>query len=206
MLPPTGMSDSNQPSNSAVQPFLTEGQRACVLEELQAILSSEAFSSSKRGQRFLKHIVEHSLGNGGDLLKERSIGVDLFRRSPSYDTGEDPIVRVTAGDVRHRLKRYQELVGQTRPVHINLPLGSYIPEYSFPPKLGARHPVRRLSLGLAILAGLLACGAGAYHFLLAKTRPIDRFWAPFKNNLCLPKTSSRSTSHRINNMPADLLW
>ena len=24
--------------------------------------------------------------------------------------------------------------------------------------------------------------------------------------LCLPKTSSRSTSHRINNIPVDLLW
>jgi hypothetical protein len=52
----------------------------------------------------------------------------LFGRSPSYDTGEDAIVRVTASDVRKRLVQHYEISGTGSDFCIRLPLGSYIPE------------------------------------------------------------------------------
>jgi hypothetical protein len=63
-----------------------------------------------------------------EKLKERTIGIELFGREPSYDTGEDSIVRVTATDVRKRLFEYYARPGSGSPLRIELPAGSYIPE------------------------------------------------------------------------------
>jgi hypothetical protein len=76
----------------------------------------------------LKYIVERLIDGHGDELKERVIGMELFGRSPSYDTGEDAIVRVTASDVRKRLVQHYEISGTGSDFCIRLPLGSYIPE------------------------------------------------------------------------------
>ncbi|QNI37983.1 hypothetical protein [Edaphobacter albus] len=66
-----------------------------------------------------------------DALKERAIGVELFKRPPSYDTGEDAIVRVTASDVRKRLSDYYLRTSESSSnLRINLPVGSYIPEFT----------------------------------------------------------------------------
>src|SRR6266849_4063392 len=75
-------------------------------EHLRQVLESPAFRGSRRCQQFLHHIVEKALGSHYDELKERTLGVELFGRSPAYDTGEDAIVRVTACDVRKRLLQF----------------------------------------------------------------------------------------------------
>lgn len=63
-------------------------------------------------------------------MKERVIGVELFGRSPTYDTGDDAIVRVTASDVRKRLLQHYGRYGATSEFRISLPPGSYFPEIS----------------------------------------------------------------------------
>ncbi|MGO9087231.1 MAG: hypothetical protein ACLP6G_20245 [Terriglobales bacterium] len=155
-----------------------------MLEELQAILSSETFSSSKRGQQFLQYIVEESLAGRGHLLKERSIGVDLFSRSPSYDTGNDSVVRVAAGDVRQRLKQYQEHEGASRPVLIDLPLGSYVPEFNFAPGVASRRLSVRIPILLrfAVLTGVVVLLAGTVYLLTrSRVTALDAFWMPLKS-------------------------
>ena len=90
-------------------------------------MASPAFKGSRRGQQFLQHIVEKALSGHSDELKERNLGVELFGRNPSYDTGEDAIVRVTASDVRKRLHQfYSETAAEFR---IELSSGSYVPEF-----------------------------------------------------------------------------
>jgi len=156
-----------------------------VLEELQAILSSGAFASSKRGQQFLQYIVEESLAGRGHLLKERSIGVELFSRSPSYDTGNDSVVRVAAGDVRQRLKEYQEHEGTSRTVLIDLPLGSYVPEFTFAARVAPRRPAIRFPvlLRVALFAGLAALLVGIGYLLTrSRTTALDGFWMPLKSS------------------------
>lgn len=96
---------------------------------LQEIIESSAFKSSRRSLEFLSHIVEKSLQGQFDDLKERSLGVELFGRPASYDTGADAIVRVTASDVRRRLQQYYSEAGAHSELRIDLPSGSYIPEF-----------------------------------------------------------------------------
>ncbi len=62
-------------------------------------------------------------------MKERTLGVDVFARPNHYDTNEDPIVRVTAGEIRKRIAQYYQEPGHEEELRINLPLGSYVPHF-----------------------------------------------------------------------------
>jgi hypothetical protein len=95
---------------------------------LQEILEGPAFKGSPRSGQFLRHIVEEAIAGRFDSLKERVIGVEVFGRIPSYDTGEDAIVRVTASDVRKRLRQHYGRVGAHSVYRINMPSGSYVPK------------------------------------------------------------------------------
>ena len=106
----------------------TEKDFARLQQHLKEVIEGEAFKGSQRSGQFLSYIVEESLAGRLAALKERVIGVKLFGRSPSYDTGEDAIVRVTASDVRRRLLQHYGKYGITSEFRISLPLGSYIPE------------------------------------------------------------------------------
>jgi hypothetical protein len=104
-------------------------------EHVREVIASPAFKGSRRSQQFLQHIVEKTISGHADEVKERSLGVDLFARLPAYDTGEDAIVRVTASDVRKRLHQfYSETQSEIR---IELPSGSYVPEFR---RIAARAP------------------------------------------------------------------
>ena len=95
---------------------------------LREIVEGKAFRGSHRSGQFLIYIVEQALAGRFTALKERVIGIELFGRSPSYDTGEDAIVRVTASDVRKRLLQHYGENGRSAKFYISLPSGSYIPE------------------------------------------------------------------------------
>jgi hypothetical protein len=95
---------------------------------LKEIIEGAVFKGSHRSSQFLQYIVDQAIAGNFESLKERVIGVELFARSTSYDTGEDAIVRVTASDVRKRLLQHYGKYGASSAYRISLPLGSYIPE------------------------------------------------------------------------------
>jgi hypothetical protein len=95
---------------------------------LKEIVEGSAFNGSERCGRFLVYIVNQAIAGHSDTLKERVIGVEVFGRAPTYNTSEDAIVRVTASDVRKRLKLHYRNNGAISQIHIGLPVGSYIPE------------------------------------------------------------------------------
>jgi hypothetical protein len=117
----------------------TESDLKAFQQHLEEVLCGEAFRGSHRSGQFLRYVVDRSVSGHCDELKERLIGVELFGRSPTYDTGEDAIVRVTASDVRRRLLQHYGTYGTASEFRIRLPLGSYIPEIAreVPVKLDA---------------------------------------------------------------------
>jgi len=108
---------------------LTSEQTAAVKNELDAILNSDYFSSTKRSSDFLEFVVKGALAGDCENLTERSIGAVLFGRPIDYETGTDAIVRVRANDVRHRLASFYSEHHPDSRVSIYLPPGSYIPEF-----------------------------------------------------------------------------
>ncbi len=96
-----------------------------ILETLAKILDSVPFRSSKQCQDLLRYVVEQSLRQDNEALKERVIGCEVFGRRPDYDTADDPVVRVRAGDVRKRLALYYRTMPHNTPMEIDIPHGSY---------------------------------------------------------------------------------
>jgi hypothetical protein len=102
-----------------------------VRSELNRLLQSDQFKNSKRCQTLLSHVVNEALAGHADQLKERLVGVNVFHRSPDYDTSEDPVVRNAAIEVRKRLAQFYVESGRDTPVRIELHPGTYIPEFCF---------------------------------------------------------------------------
>jgi len=184
MAPPANGSEGHRPERVSEE---------AIREELARVLSSHEFRASKRSQEFLRYAVENTLNGHTDLLKERTIGIEVFGRSTSYEPSDDATVRVKAGDVRKRLGLYYAEQGAQDPVRIELPAGTYIPEFkSELTRLVAEKPVstgiapspsvprrdltRPIAAGIVVLVAI-ATAAG----LWMRMRPapvIDQFWSP----------------------------
>lgn len=106
-------------------------QKQAVLAELEQIVSSRHFSQSRRYPAFLRFIVEAALRGEPDLLRERVIGAEVFGRAANYDTNADPIVRMTAAEVRKRIAQYYRETGRDDQTQIEVRAGSYVPIFVF---------------------------------------------------------------------------
>jgi hypothetical protein len=111
-----------------------QGDIASLQEHLKEVIQGDVFKGSHRSGQFLQYIIDQAIAGHFESLKERVIGMELFGRSASYDTGDDAIVRVTASDVRKRLLQHYGRYGATSEYRISLPSGSYIPEITRVPR------------------------------------------------------------------------
>ncbi len=171
-----------------------------VREQLGRLLASPLFRSSKHYPKLLRHVVEQTLLGHAAGLKERSLGMEVFGRDPHYDTNADPVVRTSACEVRKRIAQYYHEPGRDTEIRIELPAGTYVPEFHYP-EIRAVEPAPEpapllASLALRARPGLAELreryGLVAVTIALAATilttallmglgRPasaLERFWAP----------------------------
>ena len=147
-------------------------QADSVRSALELVISSDAFAGSKQCQDLLRLMVEHALSGELDALCERMIGVEMFGRPADYDTSNDAVVLVRAAEVRKRLAQYYDELTLPPIVRIELPAGSYVPEFHWSqrtsvetglvtsaPPVGLARPWRRKS-ALVIVAVLGIVGLG----------------------------------------------
>src|ERR1022692_149574 len=173
-------------------------ERQAVIAQLERMLAHPFFSHSKRYPNLLRYVVEHALDGHIDQVKERTLGVEVFGRDPKYDTNLDPVVRTTAGEIRKRIAQYYHLPGHENEIRIDLPSGSYLPEFRMPTHMPAAptpevvsdalagilaKPARRSRLiPVASTAAVLALLAALVLAVSFKpwTGPtaLDQFWAP----------------------------
>ena len=115
------------------QPQLeTRNSSERIAETLEHILRSPRFKDSQQLQNLLRYVVDEGLKGNDDALKERMIGIYVFRRRPDYDTTDDPIVRSRMGSLRKRLVQYYEgQAGNDAGVQIVIPNGTYRPAFLF---------------------------------------------------------------------------
>jgi TolB-like protein/tetratricopeptide (TPR) repeat protein len=111
---------------TALAENLTEQE---VRAELERLLQSALFSQSDRLARFLRFAIENTLAGAGDLLKEYTIGTEVYDRKPPYHPSQDSIVRTEARRLRAKLKEYYESEGRQNPVFIYFRPGTYVPVF-----------------------------------------------------------------------------
>jgi hypothetical protein len=179
---------SHSSNHPAGDPPVAESIRA----QLDALLNSPQFRNSKRSLSLLKFVVEETIEGRAGQLKERVVGTEVFGRDPSYETTHDPIVRNAAIEVRKRLAQYYMEADRTPGVRIELPPGSYVPEFSIetqapiqevaPASPTVEIPVRKeldrkllfTIIGLACLVIVAFAGWAS----VGRTTAFDRFWGP----------------------------
>jgi hypothetical protein len=167
--------------------------RKLISEEMERVLRSREFSASERSCTFLRYLVERALDGSEHQLKERTIGVDVFGRDATYDTGKDAIVRVSANGVRKRLLAHYanaDLAREPGSVQICLPAGSYMLEFHIlplgqdetelreapgPPLSSVRKPRWRWPAAAWAVIGVLAVACGLLvwynHQLVSRVPP-----------------------------------
>jgi TolB-like protein len=96
--------------------------------ELTRILSSPLFAKARRMGNLLQFLIQQSQTPGKQYINEYAIGIDVFGRdAATYNTGDDPIVRVQVGRLRDKLYTYYEGEGKNNPLKIHVPTGAYMP-------------------------------------------------------------------------------
>lgn len=131
-----GVMDADKALGERTSPYLSpaicptpDAPPAEILEHLEQILSHPLFSNSKRYAAVLRYIVERTLEGNKAHLKERTIGIEVFHRTPDYDTANDHVVRSAMSEVRRRLAQYYSETANESGVRIELQPGSYIPHF-----------------------------------------------------------------------------
>jgi hypothetical protein len=184
--------------------FSPEEQEA-VRRQLAHIAASALFRNSKRFPDFLRYTVEEALNGNYEQLKERMLGVEVFGRDAAYDTNSDPVVRMTAVEVRKRLAQYYLLPGHEAELRIEFPRGSYVPEFKFPetaaaPRVAETEPapslLRKLDKWHYWVAAFALAAALAVALIGWRQHPVpetafDHFWAPIISSnspvlVCIP--------------------
>lgn len=184
--------------------------------QLKRLLAHSLFSNSKRYPVLLAYAVEQALNGKASDLKERTIGVEAFGREPEYDVNLDPVVRMTAAEVRKRLIQYYYNPDHAGELVIELPVGSYVPHFREAAATGtASEPVSAQKIGVSardrlaspvsegplsrlnvrhwIAIGIALLCAALIGFAIARVRfphqpsSLERFWDP------ITATSSRIT-------------
>lgn len=171
------------PPPESVAP-LGHPQRDAILEQLERLVASPLFSSSKRYPGLLRYVVEAAVENPACDLKERTIGIDVFGREPSYDTNHDPVVRTSAVEVRKRLIQYYQDPSHADELRIELQVGSYIPRFHIPagletePEPKAAAPTSNFKPVAIAAAALILIAAAVWLGPWRSRSPLDEFWAP----------------------------
>ncbi len=211
-------------SAEIAQPRLSPAEKDVVREELARLLASPLFSHSKRFPEFLRYTVTRALDEDTDSIKERTIGVEVFGREANYDTSLDPVVRMTAVEVRKRLAQYYQLPSHEREPRIEFERGSYVPEFRIPEEASAPMPAAAAVAeatketvysrrSLWILTACVVVAALTISGLLlggARRSPLDVFWGPVTASksavlICMPDLETILGSMNEKQLPSNSL-
>lgn len=96
---------------------------------LTQALASHTFARSEQLKDFLKFVCEKAITGKGEEINEYLIGVEVLGRPSNYSPNEDSAVRNRAYALRGKLEELYRRELLDAPVRIELPKGSYCPEF-----------------------------------------------------------------------------
>jgi hypothetical protein len=103
-------------------------------ELVQRLIESPSLVGSARLRDFLLHVTACAIRQTPEEATEQQIGIQVFQRSPGFNSSEDSIVRSQARLLRLKLSAYFNAEGANEPLVIEIPKGHYLPVF-----LPARH-------------------------------------------------------------------
>lgn len=161
-------------------------------QEVKTLLESGIFSRAPNLAHLFSYICSKYFEGQAEQIKEYNVAVEALGRSPNFDQKKDAIVRVEANRLRRRLREYYENEGASHQVHIEIPLGQYVPKFilreSLPDAKAAtellaaqtsspvRHPDVRapmwIWISLALLAASTILAVVPWSLGIARKKPV----------------------------------
>jgi tetratricopeptide (TPR) repeat protein len=94
------------------------------------IAASGVLGTSSRLEALLRYVVQEELAGRGDRIKAYGVATEVLGRAESFDPSVDSIVRVEFRRLRQALAHYYATAGSGETTVINIPVGSYRPEFT----------------------------------------------------------------------------
>lgn len=177
-------------------------------ELAQRIVESPHLIGSARLRDFLLHVTACAIRQAPEDATEQQIGIQVFQRSPGFNSSEDSIVRSQARLLRKKLAAYFKAEGASEPLIIEIPKGHYLPVFLPSPQSGfGREPkeddaqeadgdvsagrvgleetkrqrgwLSLAAVGLALLLCFVLIGAFRWQRQTGVIKPVRQLWAPF---------------------------
>ena len=98
--------------------------------EVEILLKSKHFARSEKQSSLLNYLCEKWIEGNAEQLNEYQLALEVFHRRADHSGAEDSIVRVQAHELRRRLNEYYLAEGKDRPLRIEIPKGSYRPQFT----------------------------------------------------------------------------
>src|ERR1700730_1031337 len=98
-------------------------------ELVQRVIETPHLISSARLRDFLLHVTACAIRETPEEATEQQIGIQVFQRSPGFNSSEDSIVRSQARLLRLKLSAYFNAEGASEPMIIEIPKGHYLPVF-----------------------------------------------------------------------------
>lgn len=98
-------------------------------ELVQRVVESPHLVGSARLRDFLLHVTACAIRETPEDATEQQIGIQVFQRSPGFNSSEDSIVRSQARLLRLKLAAYFNAEGASEPLILEIPKGHYLPVF-----------------------------------------------------------------------------
>jgi len=169
----------------------SESKGQVTRRQLERVLESPGFRRNERLSRFLRFVVEGHMDGKDHELKESVIAVEVFGRSPDFDSRLDPVVRTEAIRLRARLSDYYLKEGSTDTLVIELPKGGYVPRFrevkeapdatAPPPQDVSAHAKPQPWAALALVGVVIVVAVAGWWWLQHRSAPIAIAVLPLEN-------------------------
>jgi TolB-like protein len=115
--------------NNTLPAVDTKFSKEVIYQQLERIFLDPVFIKSDVLRKFLSFIVDQTLTDRANCLKEYTIAVHVLNKPSNFKPQEDSIVRNHAARLRRALNNYYHERGALDPVYISVPVGSYVPVF-----------------------------------------------------------------------------
>jgi len=100
-----------------------------IQSQLKRIMASPAFRATEAQKAFLEFVVKKTLSGESEEIKGYTVATRVFGRREDFNQATDPIVSIQANKLRRALEHYYLTAGNKDPVRIEIPKGSYVPNF-----------------------------------------------------------------------------
>ena len=103
--------------------------QAAIERQVEQMLASPDFKATPQQTALFRYVVNQTLSGKASRIKGYTVATEVLGRGTDFNQSVDPIVSIQAAQLRRALAHYYLSSGQQDQVHIEIPKGTYVPQF-----------------------------------------------------------------------------